>query len=251
MKAALRAIAGMAILLPVLAGEPAMAGQDTVREWQFKDGRLIAEGPRMLAIIDAKGARREIDPDGDIAGIYPNIAQGVALVLTVDAAAYEKETAELGFKPDFFPCDALLLTVPGGRWLAFPVTGNGNKPDGDACGPHLAAAFSPGGKYTLLADYMEVAVTEQLLAALMPAEGMRRPPAPKSRQIRFDAPACGGVVDFTSFRWTGDETLAFDYGACGVLFGVEFDAGSSRSRMTCNPARQKEGYSCPKDMPAE
>jgi hypothetical protein len=98
---------------------------------------------------------------------------------------------------------------------------------------------------------MEVVVTEQFLVALMPVEGMRRPPEPKNKPIKFDAPACGGVVDFTSFRWTGDETLTFDYGACGILFGVEFDAARGKSRLTCDPACQKEGYNCPEGMAAE
>ena len=243
------AVTGIACLLSFSAGLIAIARADS-RVWEFAGGQLITEESGMLATIDAKGGRKMIEQDGDIAAIYPNPAQGVALVLTRDGAAYEKQAAELGFDPDFFPCDALLLTVPEGRWLSFPATSNGNKPDGDACGPHLAAAFSPTGKYTLLADYMEVAVTEQLLAALMPAEGMRRPPAPKNKRIQFDALTCGGVVDFTSFRWTGDETLAFDYGACGILFGVEFNAARGKSRLLCDPVRQKEGYDCPEGMPA-
>lgn len=244
------AVTGIACLLSFSAGLTAIARADS-RVWEFSDGQLMTEGSGMLATIDAKGGRKVIELDGDLAAIYPNPAQGVALVLTRDGAAYANEKAELGFEPDFFPCDALLLTVPEGRWLSFPVTGNGNKPDGDACGPHLAASFSPTGKYTLLADYMEVAVTEQLLASLMPAEGMRRPQAPKNKPIQFDAPACGGMVDFTSFRWNSDETLTFNYGACGILFGVEFDAARGKSRRFCDPSRQKEGYDCPEGMAAK
>lgn len=244
------AVAGIACILSLSTGVPVVARADG-QAWEFAGGQLVAKELGSLAIVDAKGGRTEIDLHGDLAAVYPNPPRGVALVLTRDGGAYAKQTAELGFEPDFFACDALLLTVPEGRWLAFPVTGNGNKPDGDACGPHLAAAFSPTGKYTLLADYMEVAVTEQLIAALIPVEGMRRPPAPNNKAIEFDAPGCGGVVDFTSFRWTGDETLTFDYGACGILFGVEFNAARGKSRLFCDPARQKQGYGCPEGMAAE
>lgn len=121
----------------------------------------------------------------------------------------------------------------------------------DACGPQFAAVFSPDGKYTLLADYMEVAVTEQLLAALAPAEGMRRPPAPENKPIAFDGQGCGGSVDFASFRWLDDSTVGFDYGSCGVLFDVSFDAARGKSRVTCDPTRQKQGYGCPESMTAK
>lgn len=244
------AVRRIGCFLSLLAGLPAVAQADG-QVWEFPGGQLTVGGPGGLTIVDARGARKEIDLDGDLAAVYPNPAHGVALVLIRDGAAYAKKAAELGSEPAFFACDALLLTVPEGRWLAFPVTGNGDKPDGDTCGPHLAVAFSPTGKYTLLADYMAVAVTEQLLTALMPVEGMRRPPEPKNKSIRFDAPACDGVVDFTSFRWTGDETLTFDYGACEILFGVEFNAARGKSRLFCDPARQKEGYVCPEGMAAE
>lgn len=232
-----------------LAGDAAAQAQ--IAAWQFGRDQLVVTGPRSLVILEDKGGRKELELDGNLAGIIANPGLPVVLVMTHGAGSDAEAAAEPKFDPPFFECDALLLTVPDGRWLTFPVTGNGNKPDGDACGPHLAAAFSPTGKYTLLADYMEVAVTEQLLAALMPAEGMRRPPAPKSKKIEFDAPACGGVVDFTSFHWLDGETLGFDYGACGIVMDVVFDAARGASKLTCNPARQKPGYDCPADLIAK
>lgn len=216
--------------------------------WQFGRDQLVVTGPRSLVILDNKGGRKELELNGNLAAVFANPGIDVALILVHDAQADANATAEPKFDPPFFQCDALLLTVPEGRWLAFPVTDNGNKVIADACGPHLAAAFSPDGKYTLLADYMEVAVTEQLLAALMPVEGMRMPPAPKNRSIVFDEPACGGAVDFASFYWVDDEKLGFDYGACGVVMDMVFDAARGISKVTCSPARQKPGYDCPADL---
>jgi hypothetical protein len=145
------AVTGIVCILSLSIGSPAVVRADS-QVWEFAGGKLMAEESGLLAITDAKGGRTKIELDGDLAAVYANPSHGVALVLIRDGEAYAKQRAELGFEPDFFAWDALLLTVPEGRWLAFPVTGNGNKPDGDACGPHLAAAFSPTGKYTLLAD---------------------------------------------------------------------------------------------------
>ena len=232
-----------------LPGSPRAEGQ--IQAWWYDGDQLIVTGPRELTILDKQGERTVLALDGDLAAVHANPTINVALVLTHDAAAFEEEKAELGFEPVFFECEARLLTVPEGRWLPFPVTGNNSKMAANACGPHLAAAFSSDGKYTLLADHMQVAPTADLIAALKPAEAMQPPPAPIDNPIQFDDQGCGGVVDFGSFYWRDDTRLGFDYGACGNVLDVVFDAAEGSSRVSCNPARQKEGYDCPASLMAE
>lgn len=88
------------------------AAQAQIEAWQFGRDQLVVTGPRSLAILEDKGRRKELELDGNLAGIIANPDLPVVLVLTHDAQFDAEALAEPRFDPPFFGCEALLLTVP-------------------------------------------------------------------------------------------------------------------------------------------